>query len=732
MATYLNTQLLPIDDEGGFLLVHGVADAFGGEVYRDDTRLVSAVSGSLDDKARTDLLALLTEPRPASKAEAKQCRAMAKSHRELAESGQGGPMQGRYMLECAAKKEYSAKIAETDQLWLPVRVATARNGTAVACIVTAQDGQAGSLFDKIIVRHIDCRSGKIILEERLRGTKGGFVSPAAREYSQFLCLDRIAKTLLIETVEDKSTRRMPDVFFEERRLVKKLPTSSNTGPVNLSREGLVDEGDKVWVSCAVDLEERSALVSLFEQGTLKKLDEFKLSRKPVSMKVSDDGSLMVCGFLGGAIWIVELATQKIRKFAPHIGAGRDDWTSVQVATSNDFVVSECKNQFSLTWLEDGTSTTLGKPRPAVHKREPYKGTDTSVIVESTISVLGNRIAIVENAAVRELPASADDHEGRFVSEAGRKGARKPVRVTRKAPIDESIVKARLEPHKDALLALHSPAAVVRSKKLGKRGWSQPGVKHAPTLGASRFGGWPDLPDDSGWPRADGRPMAFLLQVNLAEAHAAQPDLRLPAEGLLSFFLGCNDETYSKDGDTRERFLVDIVQDRDMGAAPGWSVLFSPPSSNLRRVEYDDAPLPELFEPAMMRFQAGGKAFPDEQSIVSNTLGLTAVERADYTELIEQLQSPNHEHQLLGYPSIIQFTPPELFCEVGDFDFPPDDDSAEFRALAAKASEWTLLLQLFSDPTPDFLWGDGGHYYFYVRRKAMEKLDFSDTRVYFEN
>ena len=54
-------------------------------------------------------------------------------------------------------------------------------------------------------------------------------------------------------------------------------------------------------------------------------------------------------------------------------------------------------------------------------------------------------------------------------------------------------------------------------------------------GASRLGGSPDLPRDFAWPAWDGRELAFLGQLDLAEVAAAAPEAPLPREGLLLAF-----------------------------------------------------------------------------------------------------------------------------------------------------------------------------------------------------
>jgi uncharacterized protein YwqG len=156
---------------------------------------------------------------------------------------------------------------------------------------------------------------------------------------------------------------------------------------------------------------------------------------------------------------------------------------------------------------------------------------------------------------------------------------------------------------------------------------------------------------------------------------------------------------------------------------------------LRRTPWKDSPIPALYEPHAVRFAREGLSLPDEQTAIYDYLPLDHGQRDDYNELIEQL-TPKVERaseQLMGYPSLIQFTPPELMCELAssgrDPHSFPEHRSKEWESLARKASEWTLLLQLTSNRV--FEWGDGGHFYFYGDREAMARGDFSRIWVNFE-
>ena len=64
----------------------------------------------------------------------------------------------------------------------------------------------------------------------------------------------------------------------------------------------------------------------------------------------------------------------------------------------------------------------------------------------------------------------------------------------------------------------------------------------PSLGSSRLGGCPDLPQGRRWPRLDGRPLMFLAQLNLGDLADLATVPGLPTEGLLSVFVDLDPES----------------------------------------------------------------------------------------------------------------------------------------------------------------------------------------------
>ena len=56
------------------------------------------------------------------------------------------------------------------------------------------------------------------------------------------------------------------------------------------------------------------------------------------------------------------------------------------------------------------------------------------------------------------------------------------------------------------------------------------------IGATRFGGEPDLPAEFAWPTSDDGPVLFLAQLRLDALAPLDLEQRLPRDGLLSFFV----------------------------------------------------------------------------------------------------------------------------------------------------------------------------------------------------
>lgn len=98
------------------------------------------------------------------------------------------------------------------------------------------------------------------------------------------------------------------------------------------------------------------------------------------------------------------------------------------------------------------------------------------------------------------------------------------------------------------------------------------------IGASKFGGAPDLPEDMGYPKHAHLPMTFVAQLNLAELSRADAFDLFPKQGLLSFFLPEDDTDLSN----------------------CQSLLYFPDISNLRRL--DGPSSVDVFDEATIEYE----------------------------------------------------------------------------------------------------------------------------------
>lgn len=106
---------------------------------------------------------------------------------------------------------------------------------------------------------------------------------------------------------------------------------------------------------------------------------------------------------------------------------------------------------------------------------------------------------------------------------------------------QQLLGTELQEKTDALLALTWPTITYKPVNASDKSLA---------IGASKFGGCPDLPDDEDWPaNDDDAPLSFFGQFNLAELQVSPVARELPAKGLLSvfaFYQGDGDDDFPDD------------------------------------------------------------------------------------------------------------------------------------------------------------------------------------------
>lgn len=223
------------------------------------------------------------------------------------------------------------------------------------------------------------------------------------------------------------------------------------------------------------------------------------------------------------------------------------------------------------------------------------------------------------------------------------------------------------------------------------------------LGASRFGGLPDLPPGVGWPQRAGVPMEFIAQLCLAEVAASGGDARLPAQGSLLVFY--NSQWTTSDQDEAAACCAVLFHD-----GPDEALVRAPPP----RIEWTSefAPVPQFaplvhglatlrFEPTVMVPGGASPFIPAAleefwQDFHSESTGLAGE------------GAPFHENFLLGYV-----------------------DEQDHIGAHVHGTDDQLLLQVDSEDAAGFQFGDCHKLFFLLHRDELAARDFSRVRVYSE-
>jgi uncharacterized protein YwqG len=250
-------------------------------------------------------------------------------------------------------------------------------------------------------------------------------------------------------------------------------------------------------------------------------------------------------------------------------------------------------------------------------------------------------------------------------------------------LNKRIVELGLQNIKDQIFRLIQPSICIST---------DPVDDDAMAAGASKFGGHPDLPPETHWPRCSRGPLGFAGQIALKDISGTQAARMLPKEGLLSIFIYQDGETGYQPG------IVDGVTDDTQ-------ILYTPPNQTLVRVPVPDDINNEtgIAEACRLTFSESCD-LPDPEDHIS---ALNAAEIAEFRDqqhyenlfqLREDLRS--FGHHILGYSVHLQTSDP------------------------APGPDWLHLLCLSSDSNLYWSWSDGGHLSVFVHKKDLTNGTFS--------
>lgn len=210
-----------------------------------------------------------------------------------------------------------------------------------------------------------------------------------------------------------------------------------------------------------------------------------------------------------------------------------------------------------------------------------------------------------------------------------------------------------------LAPFRQPSAKIAAKRRQVRALIEsletPMLRLAPAAqpGFSKLGGEPEMPPELAWPTGRGGPLAFVAQLDLAEARVAGGPDWLPQAGALFFFF--DDQLDVIDGRVGEMTVL---------FAPGPGAQAGPPPPGLR---------PER------RFRERRVALTPEVS--RPTIWWLGLQSA-LLPTVEDLHQPcRPDHRVGGYPAELQWECLPARCETGGRGFEPG------------RTEWRLLLQI---------------------------------------
>lgn len=196
-----------------------------------------------------------------------------------------------------------------------------------------------------------------------------------------------------------------------------------------------------------------------------------------------------------------------------------------------------------------------------------------------------------------------------------------------------------------------------------------------TLGATKLGGHPELPEKTAWPRVKGEPLTFLAQLNLAD-FAPHLGKALPGAGLLSFFMG------------------NVGGSERAGYCENAKVLFTKPGVKLVRHEVPDDFADVIYQACTVKLHP--------------TLSLPSPTNPHAAKVLKGAKLETYESDVFDQQNPL----PRVF---GYRDHGYD---------AEEPGSAQMLLQLPGDPQSDMEFGDVEALSFFVDKEALAKGDFS--------
>lgn len=250
---------------------------------------------------------------------------------------------------------------------------------------------------------------------------------------------------------------------------------------------------------------------------------------------------------------------------------------------------------------------------------------------------------------------------------------------------------------------------------------------AEKLGATRFGGKPDVPEDFVWEYFEGedyngelksRPLSFIAQFDLEEISKYDTENLLPKTGVLSFFYELNTQKWGYDPDDKGCARVYWFEDK----------------TKLHTAEFPKDLEEDFRLPALKIALKSEKSYQSGVDFMLQRENDMTERWDEFDEICEKLgaEEDGEISKLLGWANPIQGNM-TMECELisrgyylgeGWDDVTPLDRQ---EAEQWSAKDWLLLFQLDIVDDGDFelMFGDGGRIYFYIRKDDLAARNFDE-------
>ena len=246
-----------------------------------------------------------------------------------------------------------------------------------------------------------------------------------------------------------------------------------------------------------------------------------------------------------------------------------------------------------------------------------------------------------------------------------------------------------------------------------------------TVGASKFGGQPDLPNGFAWPYytyidsdniEQSRPLSFLLQINCMEITGYDTDRLLPKTGMLYFFYELETMTWGfdpKDKGSARVYYYDIDSLERQSFPSELALKYCMPEMPVSFTTKNDLPYYEEFAENYHADMYDFEVY-DEQ-----------LEKFGY------VQEERNRSKLLGYADIIQN---DMLAECESVTngtyyggIPVKLREDQRKTFLENCKQWKLLLQMDTVCQENFelMFGDCGHIYYYIKENDLADMNFDN-------